>query len=508
MTAILEAALHYAERGWRVLPLQPRGKTPLIREYQNAATTDEDVITGWWDRWPMANVGIQMGAASGIIDIECDNEQAEARLAELFGGQMPETPTFRSKKGWHRLFRFDSSHPWAEYGNKKYPGLLPGVDFKVGGDGKGSYGVFPPSIHPDGPEYRWARDLDDGVDVAEVPGALVVAVLSLDVGNTRVGSGKDFKALASGAALTEGNRNDGIASLCGKLFAGLNDVFDDESVVVQWELIKAANAGARPPLPEKELRTTFESILRAERQRRTNEEAAVNPRRDPRTGTVARADWHLVRIESEPEMWKLYGPPWASGSRYEDGRGCYLLLTTAQLARPSAIGEAALSQASADVGPGWHTMWNGGKNRESLKSRLLVTKTTEPAPREVRRDVQVAEQLWRQLHRAVPYAEPAAGEQWRPLEKGGPCIDESGNVWANFRWLLREIATDERDDGPANRGELSAIIGKLGAPEKILRIGKGKPGFRVFSPEIMGVLEDIVSGGVELEPEPEREPAG
>jgi hypothetical protein len=58
----LSYALGYAQKlGFRVIPLVPGKKTPLIPNWQNEATTDEAKIREWWTRWPNANIGIVTG---------------------------------------------------------------------------------------------------------------------------------------------------------------------------------------------------------------------------------------------------------------------------------------------------------------------------------------------------------------------------------------------------------------------------------------------------------------
>src|SRR5688572_16809154 len=71
---------HVDPSGWcscgcRKLSCGSRGKHPRILNWQNEATSDEDTICGWWDKWPLSNIGVQWGPRSNAIDIEFDSEE-------------------------------------------------------------------------------------------------------------------------------------------------------------------------------------------------------------------------------------------------------------------------------------------------------------------------------------------------------------------------------------------------------------------------------------------------
>ena len=62
MSALHDAALDYAARGWAVFPLKERDKVPAVAGGFKVATTDEDEIDGAWEHRPALNVGIATGS--------------------------------------------------------------------------------------------------------------------------------------------------------------------------------------------------------------------------------------------------------------------------------------------------------------------------------------------------------------------------------------------------------------------------------------------------------------
>src|SRR5689334_7098386 len=101
------AAHRYLDMGWRPIPIEPRGKKPLVnwKVYQNRPPS-HDEIDGWFADWPDANVAIITGVASGIIVLDTDSPEGEASLAALLDPGVI-TPTAKTAKGRHRYF----AHP-------------------------------------------------------------------------------------------------------------------------------------------------------------------------------------------------------------------------------------------------------------------------------------------------------------------------------------------------------------------------------------------------------------
>jgi hypothetical protein len=77
------AALKYAASGWRVHPLKPDGKEPLLRHGVHDASTDCALIEQWWGRWPNANIGVATGpGAIDVLDVDTKHNGRGLELAE------------------------------------------------------------------------------------------------------------------------------------------------------------------------------------------------------------------------------------------------------------------------------------------------------------------------------------------------------------------------------------------------------------------------------------------
>ena len=182
MNLLREAALEYAQRGWRVFPLHgivngtctcgrsdcsSAGKHPLVRRGLYEATTDAGKIEDWWRRWRSANVGIATGAVSGIVVIDVDLPTAFGSLARFMEHNLPTTLTgLTGGGGIHLIYSSDDEVLGNSAG--RLPGIedeLPGIDLR----GNGGYIVGPPSVHRSEGSYAW---LDAHRAVANAPGWL------------------------------------------------------------------------------------------------------------------------------------------------------------------------------------------------------------------------------------------------------------------------------------------------------------------------------------------------
>ena len=72
-----QAALDYAHKGWRVIPILPAQKRPAINQWQHQATTDTTTINQWWQgKHTACGVGIATGHQSGIWVLDIDDRDA------------------------------------------------------------------------------------------------------------------------------------------------------------------------------------------------------------------------------------------------------------------------------------------------------------------------------------------------------------------------------------------------------------------------------------------------
>ncbi len=167
-STVLHDALGLAGQGFRVVPLKPGEKTPLIRQWQDRATTDPAEIRKWFGRRSHANLAILTGGGVVALDIDPRNG-GNGSLRRLLGRRhLPETAFAKTgNEGLHYLFRVGEGET-----HRCSNGILPGIDLK----GDGGYLVVEPSVHPEtGREYRWERTPRQGI--AAMPDWLREAVL-------------------------------------------------------------------------------------------------------------------------------------------------------------------------------------------------------------------------------------------------------------------------------------------------------------------------------------------
>ncbi|HZX69790.1 MAG TPA: bifunctional DNA primase/polymerase [Rhodanobacter sp.] len=101
--SLLEAALAYAARGWPIFPCDTL-KHPRTTNGVMDATTDTITIREWWDRWPRANIGLDVGGA-GMMVVDVDAYKPAFDQKAFTELQLPETKlTQKSPRGGTHYF--------------------------------------------------------------------------------------------------------------------------------------------------------------------------------------------------------------------------------------------------------------------------------------------------------------------------------------------------------------------------------------------------------------------
>lgn len=168
------AAVEYARRGWRVIPLHrvrtpgeqaecgcfrrdacgTPGKHPTIKNWRMVASSDPELVTRWWRAWPLSNVGIATGGPARLVAVDIDGEEGRESLARIeeTHESLPETltqTTGRASGGEHRLFIVPDDVDVDRIRNRVK--IAPGIDIRA----EGGLIVVAPSMHPTGAFYTW-----------------------------------------------------------------------------------------------------------------------------------------------------------------------------------------------------------------------------------------------------------------------------------------------------------------------------------------------------------------
>jgi hypothetical protein len=264
--ALLDAALWYAARGIPVLPLHsldehgvctcggkevnPKckpGKHPRTPHGHLDASTNPSRITAWWNRWPNANIGIPTGERSGWLVLD-EDQPASLDALEAKHSKLPQTRTHSTGSGGtHRIFRYPSE---AGSGIRNSVGLIGcGLDIR----GEGGYFIAPPSATT-GP-----YTVLENVPLADAPAWLVKAASGAH--STRSGevSGRADRGAVSidtsGPPIPDGERNDILTHICGRLHDGTRDLGE-----LTRDLEAVNEARCTPPLDAGEVRGIAVSI--------------------------------------------------------------------------------------------------------------------------------------------------------------------------------------------------------------------------------------------------------
>jgi hypothetical protein len=161
---IAAAAIDYARRGWKPVPIGRKSKKPTDKGWQNRPF-DPAHFNG-----NAQNVAVQLGAISnGLADVDLDCTDAIGFALEF----LPATGAIFGRRSKPCFI------PYAEFTGGKAGEMI--VELRIGANGKGATSVFPPSLHVTGESVEWVHDGEPahvgGTDLKRAVTQLAVACL-------------------------------------------------------------------------------------------------------------------------------------------------------------------------------------------------------------------------------------------------------------------------------------------------------------------------------------------
>lgn len=149
--AVLNTAIALAHHGIRSFPCVYGQKVPRLKgDWRAHASTDTNVLSNHFS--VLSNIAIHLGPASGVCDVEPDDEASNRIVEDIMARSGVRTIAYASRRGNHRLFRWSPELDVFGKANVKAGKL----ELRLGTDSKGAYSVAPPSLHPDTQQqYQW-----------------------------------------------------------------------------------------------------------------------------------------------------------------------------------------------------------------------------------------------------------------------------------------------------------------------------------------------------------------
>lgn len=478
--SMFKAAAALAAKGWKIVKLfgvQPNlkctcgkqecptpGKHPIGREWQHRATDDENEIERWFDEiedHTRINLGVRLGATSGIIDVEFDSPDAETALKK-WGLDRIDTPAYSSGRGIHRIFQHEDWMPDSAVVK------VEGIEVRIGGGGMASQSVIPPSWHKSSKQYAWlAGKSPNDVNPARLPADFREAVMA---SSRRQGSGvtaQARKALREAKRVSEGGRHGFLIGIASKHSSRIRRFDDSERDEVTQTLLAINAALCEPPKSEAEvIKIAHDQFSyyrdRAESRRKAGrfkfEDYGLVWNSEERCWEPG--DWRLTVVASDPAEFKLRIP-------HPDGRreSTVIRMSGDDWLKPLRVAVKVLEATGkidlCDPNPGrWVKTWNGEsvKNGEGvwesirgLKCLLSDIADVEIPSRETNISTYNASILLSYID-GFPKAVPGDGDNDRkPNHSGTPkWITNQGGEWCLWlKWNETVAASWQKAKLPA-----------------------------------------------------------
>lgn len=240
---VLAAAAHYAKKGRNVFPIATGTKAPhgkLAPHGFNDATTDAGTVETWRP-FGITAIATVPAPECVVLDIDVRNDGFEVlHDLEVRLGRLPDTATAHTPSGGeHRWYKLPAG---VVIQSRSAAFGWPGVDVKSAG----GYVLLPPSLHPDGGEYRWDQGMRER---APLPSRWIAALQ----GPPRSGAAFALNA----ETIAKGSRHDTLMRAASSL---RDKGFSPDEML--GALLAMNRNRCRPPLPEDEVRNLAADIAR------------------------------------------------------------------------------------------------------------------------------------------------------------------------------------------------------------------------------------------------------
>jgi hypothetical protein len=567
MTVSIEnVALGYAARGWKLVPLYgvvekevctcwkgrdcgTPGKHPAGGEgWQLHASSDEVTVASWFEISKPVNIGLLLGPASGVVDVELDGPEAQTAWNSLDLGEVW-TPTYRAGRGPHRLFRWDEGLPAVQVRKPL------GIEVRIGNGGKAAQSVLPPSRHHTGVYYEWVPGLSpDDVELAPLPEKLVSLLWNDDgSGQLRSSVARSPSREVLHRSLKTGERNNELhrfavaeAFRCGP---NLDDEREQQDLLLK---IRAVNAiQCKPPMEDTEIVQIYRSAIGFVRKNRAagvDERAAMEAAAST-TGIVpvtrntgvaiptqgwqrvfteiglsfapivpgsesepewGPGEWRLTVVHSDPLEYRLHVPAWRQHTA--DGTG-NVSLTVDQYrsaAKTAAQVLAATGTIMLDDDPKrWKRIWDGGYKvvdsrttdgkpatshvARGVKAKLLDNPSHEQPGASSLRYVLLATWLYDRLSQA---SQPSDDDV--PDPTGRAAWRQDGSLWFAWGKVWEDIERQHRVGDGERLALKRRLLARLGADEdfrhrEYRHLGGARKSYVVWSRHEFAVLEEMAA---------------
>lgn len=366
--------------------------------WQHRATDNEEEIARWFDAAregenSRCNVGIRLGATSGVIDVEFDSPEAEEVL-KSYGLHLIDTPAYSSGRGVHRLFQHEEWMPNSAVVK------VNGLEVRIGGGEMASQSVIPPSWHKTAKQYMWLPGKSpEEVSPARLPDEFREAVLA---SSTKQGSGviaQSRDALRADEKVGEGGRHAFLVGIASKHASRIRDFTDNERLELIEILLSVNDRKCNPPKGRSEIvkiatdQFAYYRDKKIERRaRRPYEVYGLEWNAEDRCWEPG--SWSMTVVHSDPRIYKLRIP----NERDKSLPPYVITLDSKQFQNGSFASNRILEVTGRvnmnDPSPKrWATVWVGETERDEngnwthvrgLSARLLEDSDDEYPPPEQR----------------------------------------------------------------------------------------------------------------------------